>query len=334
MAFDADAIIDRRRLRRKVVFWRVVAIAVVAVALVAGVYLAGPFSGPSKRSAHIARVEISGVIVDDRDRLKLLDAIARNANVKAVILDINSPGGSTVGGEALYLGLRKLAEEKPVVATIGTLGASAAYMAAIAGERIYARSTSLAGSIGVYMQYGNIKGLLDTIGVEFDMIRSGPLKGEPNLFDPTTQAVRDNLQAVIDDSYAWFVARVAERRNMSEDAVRALAQGGIYSGETARARGLVDAIGGQDEAKAWLIQDKKLPDDIPIVTWQVEREDERLPFGARLARAFGVGLSSGLSETLREAQGLVAPGSELDGLVSVWHARSAADASGGTGGRE
>ena len=334
MALDADAIIDRRRLRRKVVFWRIVAVVVAVIAVLAGVYFSGAFGGPSKRSAHIARLEISGIIVDDRDRLKLIDEMSRDDKVLAVILDINSPGGSTVGGEALYLALRKLAEKKPVVATIGTLGASAGYMTAISAERIYARSTSLAGSIGVYIQYGNIKGLLDTIGVEFDMVRSGPLKGEPNFYDRAPEAARQNLQAVIDDSYAWFVDRVAERRAMDRDAVLGLAQGGIYSGERAKTSGLIDAIGGESEARDWLIENKSLAEDIPIVTWRVRRESDGLPFAAGLARSFGAGLSDGLSQTLHQAKGLFGPGGELDGLVSVWHAQGAADNDDGTGGRE
>ncbi|MAA99264.1 MAG: signal peptide peptidase SppA [Stappia sp.] len=334
MALDADAIIDRRRLRRKVVFWRIVAVLVAVVAVIAGVYFSGAFGGLSKRSAHIARLEISGVIIDDRDRLKLIDEIARNENVRAVILDINSPGGSTVGGESLYLALRKLAEKKPVVATIGTLGASAGYMTAIAADRIYARSTSLAGSIGVYIQYGNIKGLLDTIGVEFDMVRSGPLKGEPNFYDRAPEAARQNLQAVIDDSYAWFVDRVAERRAMDRDVVLGLAQGGIYSGERAKTSGLIDAIGGESEARDWLVKEQSLAEDTPIVTWRVKREGDGLPFAAGLARSFGSGLSDGLSQALHQAKGLVGPGGELDGLVSVWHAQGAADNDDGTGARE
>ncbi|MHC5655055.1 signal peptide peptidase SppA [Stappia sp.] len=335
MALDADAIIDRRRLRRKVVFWRVAAFVVLAVALAGAIHWGGLLDPAGRRSDHIARVEISGVIIDDRARLKLLEDIAKSPRVKAVILDINSPGGSTVGGEALYLGLRRLAEEKPVVATIGTLGASAAYMAAIAADRIYARSTSLAGSIGVYIQYGNIKGLLDTVGVEMNVVRSGPLKAEPNFFDKTPEAVRQNLQAVIDDSYAWFVSRVAERRKMSEDAVRAVAQGGIYSGERAMSSGLVDAIGGEKEAAAWLAETHDLPKDLPVVTWKVGGETgSGLPFFSRMAHAFGSGIASEISGTLGRAGELFAEGVALDGLVSVWHAQGAADADGGSGGRE
>jgi protease-4 len=334
MALDADAIIDRRRLRRKVLFWRIVAVLVAVAAVAAGVYVSGALGGPSKRSDHIARLPISGIIVDDRDRLKLLDEMASDDNVRAVILDINSPGGSTVGGEALYLALRKLAEKKPVVATIGTLGASAGYMTAIASDRIYARSASLTGSIGVYIQYGNIKGLLDTIGVEFDMVRSGPLKGEPNFYDRAPEAARQNLQAVIDDSYAWFVDRVAERRSMNRETVLGLAQGGIYSGARAKDNGLIDAIGGESEAREWLVEEKSLPGDIPVVTWRVRREGTTLPFSAALARNFGSGLSEGVARSLQQAKGLFEAGGELDGLVSVWHAQGAADNDDGTRGRE
>lgn len=334
MSFDADAIVDRRRLRRKVVFWRIAAFLVAAIAIVGGIAWAGGFGPLSKRSAHIARVGVSGVIIDDRARLKMIRELAKNDRVAAVIVDINSPGGSTVGGEALYQALRELAEKKPVVAQIGTLGASAGYMTAIAADHIVARRTSLTGSIGVYIQYGNIGGLLDTIGVKVDVVRSGPLKAEPNFHSEPPQAVRDNLQAVIDDSYEWFVALVAERRKMDDKAVRGVAQGGIYSGEAARRLGLVDALGGEEASIAWLEKERDISPDLPVVTWTSNGELDSLPFPARIARWVGSGLTNGIIDTVRGANSFVLEGVALDGAVSVWHAQTATEGLDRTGRHE
>ncbi len=334
MSFDADAIVDRRRLRRKVVFWRIAAFLVAAIAIVGGIAWAGGFGPLSKRSMHIARVGVSGVIIDDRARLKMIRQLAKNDRVAAVIVDINSPGGSTVGGEALYQALRELAEKKPVVAQIGTLGASAGYMTAIAADYIVARHTSLTGSIGVYIQYGNIGGLLDTIGVKVDVVRSGPLKAEPNFHSEPPQAVRDNLQAVIDDSYEWFVALVAERRKMDDQAVRGVAQGGIYSGEAARRLGLVDALGGEEASIAWLEKERDISPDLPVVTWSSNGELDGLPFPARIARWVGSGLADGIIDTVKGANSFVLEGVALDGAVSVWHAQNATEGLDRTGRHE
>ena len=334
MSLDADAIVDRRRLRRKVTFWRVAAFLIAITALAGIVGWSGAFGPMSKRSTHIARISIEGVIVDDRRRLKLLEDVAKSDRVKAVILDIDSPGGSTVGGEALYQKLRELAEKKPVVATIGTLGASAGYMTAIAADHVVARHTSLTGAIGVYIQYGNIKGLLDSIGVKVDVVRSGPLKAEPNFFSDTPEAARENLQAVIDDSYDWFVGLVAERRKMSDTEARSVAQGGIFSGERARQLGLVDAIGGRDAALAWLKEEHDISSDLPVVTWSVPEEYDDLPFAARMSHAVGQGIGATVLGALGGAGALLREGVALDGLVSVWHAQDASNASSGPGGRE
>ncbi|SDU47666.1 signal peptide peptidase SppA [Stappia sp. ES.058] len=333
MSLDADAIVDRRRLRRKVTFWRVAAFLVTIAALAGLVGWGGGFGSLSKRSAHIARVSVEGVIVDDRRRLSLIESLAENDAVKAVIIDIDSPGGSTVGGEALYQKLRDLAEKKPVVATIGTLGASAGYMTAIAADHIVARHTSLTGAIGVYIQFGNIKGLLDSLGVKVDVVRSGPLKAEPNFFSDTPEAARENLQDVIDDSYSWFFGRVAERRKMSDEEVRKVAQGGIFSGERARRLGLVDSIGGQDTAQAWLRAEHDISSDLPVITWAVPEEYDALPFTARMSHAIGQGIGETVLGVLGGAKTLVGEGVALDGLVSVWHAQDASDASNGPGGR-
>ena len=253
MSMTADQIADRRRIRRKLAFWRVSAFVVLFVALVSAIIaVRGRDSFPTIASAHIARVTIDGFITVDRDQLKLLATLAKTNAVKGVIVAIDSTGGATTGGEALYEGLRDLAEAKPTVASVGTVGASAAYMAAIATDHVVARRTSITGSIGVLFELPEISGLMDKIGVEVEEIRSGPLKAEPSPFRPASPAARAMVAGVIGDSFDWFVDIVAERRDMARGEALGLADGRIYTGRQALDAKLIDEIGGEDAAVAWL----------------------------------------------------------------------------------
>ena len=182
MALDADTMVERRRLRRKLSFWRIFAfvIAVIAILAVAGIGAKDSFG------EQIARVPITGVISDDWSQREFLRKLGETERVKAVILAINSPGGTTAGGEALYEAIRKLSGKKPVVATIGTVGASAAYLAAIAADRVIARETSITGSVGVLFQWANFKELADKVGVDMRVVKSDPLKAEPSPFNEDT----------------------------------------------------------------------------------------------------------------------------------------------------
>jgi protease-4 len=148
---DQMAIADRRQLRRKLSFWRVAAlIFLAAIGFVSYWAIAGEQSGSAV--PHIARVNISGMITDDRELIERLDRVAESSQAKALIVSISSPGGTTYGGERLYQAIRKVAEKKPVVSDIRTLAASAGYMIATAGDTIIAGESSITGSIGVIFQ--------------------------------------------------------------------------------------------------------------------------------------------------------------------------------------
>lgn len=311
MTLTADAIVDRRRNRRKLVFWRVVAFLAAAAALM--VALAWASGGSlSKREPHIARFSITGVIMSDRKVVELLQDIADDDAVKGVIVAIDSPGGSTTGGEALYTGLRKIAEKKPTVATVGTLAASAGYMAAIAADHIVAQRTSITGSIGVYFQYGKVTELLKTLGVEVDTIKSAPLKAEPSPFtDPEVPGAREMIGRLVNDTYQWFVDIVAERRKLDRAEALRLADGSIWSGRQALPLKLIDEIGAEPEAVAWLEKERGVAADLPIVDWK-PRTDEGLFGMAGLAQR-------ALSGVLGVDIVALAQAPALDGLVSVWH---------------
>ncbi len=298
MPLDSDHVLDRRRLKRHLAFWRIGAI-VLLVALVIAVV--GRLQGWTDAS-YIARFSVARLIVDDPERDRVLAAIAEDDDAKALIVRIDSLGGTVVGGEALYLSLREVAGNKPVVAVMGQVAASAAYMTALGADRIIARSGSLTGSIGVLLQTADITGLLEKIGVKPETIKSGPLKAQPNPLEPFTPAAREATRAVIRDVFEMFMDMVAERRNLSRDEVRKLADGRVFTGRQAISNGLIDALGGEPEARRWLAEKSGIPLTLPVKDVIIERDDG-------LWREL-------ISETVGKT--LVSELLRLDGLISVW----------------
>ncbi len=320
MVIDAETIIDRKRLRRKLTFWRIVTFLVLAVLILALVKATGVGELLSKKNQdHIARVKISGVITNDRPLLKLLGELKKKDNVKAVILDISSPGGSTVGGEAIYEAVRQIAEKKPVATSVGTLAASAGYMIASASDHIVARRSSIVGSIGVIFQYADASVLLEKIGVAVKEIKSSPMKAEPSPFHTTSQEARDMIDRLVRNSYDWFVELVAKRRNISKSEALTLADGSVFSGSQGLENKLVDAIGDETTAKNWMVKEKGIEEDLKIFTWKPVRSKDGIfenPAGLIwVFKQFGLNISpNGANELSKRIPGRLF----LDGLVSMW----------------
>jgi protease-4 len=320
MSMRADDLIDRRRLRRKLTFWRIAALVIAALAIVAvSTWMAGDRL-PGVASDHIAKVRIEGTITEDEDLLDRLDKIRKSPSVKGVILSIDSPGGTTAGGEAIFDAVRKLAAEKPVVTQVGTLAASAGYMIASASDHIVARKSSIVGSIGVLVQYPDLTGLMDKLGIKLEEVKSSPLKAAPSPFKPTTDDERAMVRNMIMDSYDWFVGIVADRRAMSKADATALADGRVFTGRQALANKLIDEVGGEDQAIAWL-GTKGVDVKLTVVEWKPARTGSFfLPnsLAKALGRAFGVGDFS--SEIIKE---MGAKRLFLDGMLSLWHPEKA-----------
>lgn len=319
MTLDADAVAERRRLKRRVTFWRV--IAVLAIVAIAAVFLArergGPIGSAFGLGGHVARVTISGFITDSTAQQKLLREIAESSSAKAVIVRIDSPGGSTAGGEALYSGLRDLTKKKPVVVVFATTATSAAYMAAIAADHIVSRANSITGSVGVIVQWARVTELLKSLGVEFQQLKSGDLKAVPSPFEQTTERQREATRELLRNSFEWFVDRVEERRDLSPSALADIRTGRIYTGMQAKDLGLVDQIGGEPEARQWLEQEHGVSTTLNVRDWKPDTSDR---FGwfdlarAALAGVFGVDIAATLEKTGRRSLDAI----KLDGLVSVW----------------
>ena len=320
MSLEADMMVDRRRLKRRLSLWRFIAIgALLAVIVAAGISL----SGDGLRygfTSHVARVTISGLISDDREQQELLDKIVKSSEVKAVVLHINSPGGTTAGSEALFAAIRRVAADKPVVAVLGTVAASGGYIAALASDHIVARGNTLTGSIGVIFQWAEVSELLDKVGVKMEEVKSGPLKAEPSPFKKMPEEARALTEAMVRDSYDWFVGLVAERRPFGEARARELSDGRVYTGRQALDAKLVDAIGGERTALAWLRETKGIDADLEVVDW-TKSSIENLSWADTAAVLIlrGLGLSELAESVMLTRKTLATEILSLDGLVSVWH---------------
>lgn len=305
-ATDVEAILDRRLLKRRLLRWRVIAVLAVLAALAALLWQAGDFR---KQQDHIARVRIEGLITGDKPTLDLLEKLAKADRVKAVVVHIDSPGGTTVGSEAIYEKIRAIAARKPVASVMDSVAASGGYITAIATDHIVARGNTVTGSIGVIFSFPEFSELLGKLGIRMEEIKSAELKAEPTPYKPMSERVRQVTNEMVQESFQWFVGLVAERRKLSMEQVRGLADGRVYSGRQAVANKLIDELGSEDQAVAWLKSQGKLAEGIAVVEWQ------RKPEG--LAGSYGV--SAILRLVGMDALSQRAEAASLDGLLVLWH---------------
>ncbi len=317
MSNSADYIVDRRHLRRQVGFWRIAAFVAVAVAILAAAWR---FYGPAGlQQPHIARLSISGLITGDDATLKLIRRVA-DSKAAAAILTIDSPGGTTEGSEVLYDELRRLAQKKPVVAVVGSMAASGAYIAALGADRIFVRGNSIVGSIGVLVEYPNVSGLMDKVGVKLESIKSSPLKASPNGFEPTSDEARAAMAALVQDSFAWFKDLVKDRRRMSDDELARVDDGRVFTGRQGVPLKLADQIGGEREAIQWLETEKGVAKNLPVRDWRPDAgwTGVRLSsVAASAADAFGL---PAIGAAIRAGASI--GGAPVDGLVSIWQLSS------------
>jgi len=300
MSLETDLLLDRRRLKRRLFFWRVLAALAVLAALLVAV-------APTRLGGrHLARLNVTGIITDDRKLVEAVDRLATDPEVAGLVVAIDSPGGSVAGGESLHDAIARVAAVKPVVAVMGGTAASAGYMVAVPAARIFARNATLTGSIGVILETGEVSGLLDKLGVSAEAITSGPLKDQPSFTRKLTPQGQDYLHNLVMDMYDQFVGMVAEGRHLDPDRVRALADGRAYTGRQALPLGLIDQIGGERDARDWLAANRNIPSGLAI------RDVSTRSLGER---AFGAILGTKPFETLKV---LFSQGVRLDGAWALW----------------
>ncbi len=301
MTINADTLLDRLYLKGQITKWRILAIVFGVLVFVVSFERFLPNS--PMESDFIARLTIDGVIFDDQKIYDLINDVKKNKKIKAVIVSLDTPGGSAVGGEEVYLRLRELAAEKPTVAVMRSVAASAGYMIALGTDQIYAREGTITGSIGVIIETADLTSLAEKIGIKPIIFKSAPLKGMPSPFEKSTPESEKVVQDVVNDFYARFVQMLAERRGLPTDRATALADGRIYSGKGALNNKLIDAIGGEQDAIKWLVEQKHIKSDLSIKDVKPAKDD------------------SIFSELTQSVTGKFFESSSLslDGLVAIWH---------------
>ena len=321
MSLDSDVIVDRRRIRRKLTFWRVMAalIAIGAIVIVALAVTPGG-RGTLTTAGSIARVNIEGLIRSDQNRVEALERL-ENSHAAAVVVHINSPGGTTAGSEQLYDALTRLKAKKPLVVVVEGLAASGGYITAIAADHIVARQSSLVGSIGVLFQIPNFSELMKTVGVKVEEVKSSPLKAAPNGYEPTSPEARAALESLVKDSYAWFRGLVKERRGMDDAQLEKVADGRVFTGRQALELKLIDQLGDEKTAIAWLVSQKGVKADLPVRDYKLSPRFGDLTFlrsaAAVTLEAFGLSAIARQIEQSGMAQAVDRFG--LDGMLALWH---------------
>ena len=262
MSLEQELYEEKRRKLRRSSFFKgcLITAAIIAIGLVF-------WNKDFMSSPHIASYQVIGEIYDDPQRDAILSNIAENDHVYGLIVKINSPGGSVVGAEALYHSLRKVEARKPVVVLIGEVGASAAYIAALAGDVIYARGNSLIGSIGVIVQYPDLSQLAKNLGISLTVIKSSEAKGGVNFLKPMDKKLLQNQELLVRDSFIWFKQLVSDRRTLVGKDLENVSQGELFTGRMALELNLIDSIGSLDQAIEYLQSQGKKFDDIEIKDW-------------------------------------------------------------------
>jgi len=320
MSFESDVIVDRRRMRRKLTFWRVAATLLAIAAVIVGGIVATPGGRAALSTSHsIARINIEGLIRSVRDRVEALERLGKSS-APAVIVHINSPGGTTAGSEQLYDALVRLKARKPMVVVVEGLAASGGYIAALASDHIIAQQSSLVGSIGVLFQFPNVSELLKTVGVKVEEVKSSPLKAAPNGYEPTSPEARAALEMLVKDSYGWFRNLVKERRRMDEAQLQTVADGRVFTGNQAVGLKLIDQLGDETTAVAWLVAEKKIPADLPVRNYKLDSKLGDMTFlrtASQLALQ-AIGLQSWAQRLEQSGVVQAVDRVALDGMLALW----------------
>ena len=321
MSLDADYIVDRRRMRRKLTFWRIFAVTIAAIAVIGTAFaIRSPNGFAAGAGPSIARIKIEGLIRSDRDRVDALERLGRSS-AKAVIVHINSPGGTTGGSEQLHDALKRLKQQKPMVVVVEGLAASGGYIAALASDHIVAQSSALVGSIGVLFQYPNLTELMKTVGVKIEEIKSTPLKAAPSPFEPASPEARQAVEAVVMDSYDWFRGLVRDNRKLEGTELARVTDGRVFTGRQAIDLKLIDELGDEKQALAWLAKEKGIDPKTRVRNYDLEPRLGDLPFlhvaAAMMFDAVGLGPWARRVEAWGTVQAIERL--NLDGLLALWH---------------
>lgn len=250
--------------------WRWVAVVAFVLFLMTVSALEAPKKNPAK---FIAQVHVSGMITDTLHQQDVLERIRTNDNAKALLVYVDSPGGTMVGGVSLHRMLREISQSKPVVVVMGTVAASAGYMVAAAGDHVIANEGTLTGSVGVLMPLIDATDLAGKVGVRSDEIVSGNLKAVTSPLYDRTATDRAYLQDTVMQMQTVFLDLVKSQRDITPETVKLISDGRIITGTKAKELNLVDALGDRRTAKQWLAETHSLDVQTPIIEFDLVKKE-------------------------------------------------------------
>ncbi len=275
MSIPPDYLIERKLNKSQIRNWKIAAITMFILVLAVSTKKLFP-ADTLQLNDYIASISIENEILEDAKRDNKLVQIMDDNQIKALIVNVNSPGGTFVGAEKIYNIFRKTSKKKPVVVVMGTMATSGGYLISLGADYIISHNGTITGSIGVIYPTAEVTELAEKIGIKFRNFKSGELKAAPNPMEKVTEAVAEATIASIKDVYDSFVEFVAIRRGLSIEDTRQLADGRIYTGRQALRLKLIDAIGSEDDAVKWLQEVKKIDSKLKVKEVKLKSENKLL----------------------------------------------------------
>ena len=211
--------------------------------------------------------------MDSEKIVRELNRLADNDDVKAVVLRVNSPGGSAFGSEQMWFAAKQLRARKPLIVSMSDYAASGGYYMSCIADTIVAQPTTLTGSIGIFGMFPNFAGVTDKLGVNFSTVKTNELSDFGNTMRPMTDSERVILQNYINRGYELFISRCAEGRNTSNDEIKRVAEGRVWTGADALSLGLVDVLGGLDDAIAIAVTKANLTDNYAVTEYPKQKDE-------------------------------------------------------------
>ncbi|NDD48740.1 MAG: signal peptide peptidase SppA [Alphaproteobacteria bacterium] len=295
--------------RRRLFFWR--AISFITVAII--VYLSLENQEKSSSNDYIANYNISGLLISADEIIEDLEELKSNNEVNSIIISVDSPGGTTVSAEEIYLKLKEVSLVKPTAIVMRNIATSGAYLLSLGGDVIFSRENTITGSIGVLLQWARVDEALSKLGIEVNEVKSGKLKAEPDFFGEIDEEAQQVTKEIIDETFEWFMRIVKVERNLNPSEIYTISDGRIFTGRQAIELNLVDEIGDKNDAKIWLVENKEIDLNSPIIDYGKSKKPSFIELSlANIMDYFNI--STPYTGRIRSNLSLVNNG----GLQSVW----------------
>lgn len=295
--------------RRRLFFWRTISFITVAII----VYLSFENQEKSSSNDYIANYNISGLLISADEIIEDLEELKSNNEVNSIIISVDSPGGTTVSAEEIYLKLKEVSLVKPTAIVMRNIATSGAYLLSLGGDVIFSRENTITGSIGVLLQWARVDEALSKLGIEVNEVKSGKLKAEPDFFGEIDEEAQQVTKEIIDETFEWFIRIVKVERALNPSEIYTISDGRIFTGRQAIELNLVDEIGDKNDAKIWLVENKEIDSNSPIIDYGKSKKPSFIELSlANIMDYFNI--STPYTGRIRSNLSLVNNG----GLQSVW----------------